>query len=287
MSTTVIGLGPMGRAMVHRLLAAGHRVTVWNRTPGRADDLVAVGAVRAGTPAEAVAASRLAILSLTDYAAMYDVLGDAGDALAGRVVANLSSDTPQASRDAAAWLADRGAELVVGGVMVPPEMVGTAAAYVFYSGPRSVFEAHEPTLRVIGRPDYRGEDPALAQLFYQAQLTVFLTAGAAFMQAAALVGTAGVSAEELAPLTAETLALLSGSLPGTARAIDEGDHSGDSGRAEMRSASADHVVGAAEAAGLDTTRPAAVRSLYSRLVAAGHGKGAPTRIVEVIRNRLD
>ena len=47
---TLIGLGPMGQAMVRTLLAAGHPVTVWNRTPSRADALVAEGATRAATP---------------------------------------------------------------------------------------------------------------------------------------------------------------------------------------------------------------------------------------------
>jgi 3-hydroxyisobutyrate dehydrogenase-like beta-hydroxyacid dehydrogenase len=159
---TMIGLGPMGQAMVRAYLAAGHPVTVWNRTASRADELVDAGATRAATPSEAVAASPLVLLSLTHYAAMYEILGDVGDALAGKVVVNLSSDTPQASRDAADWLAERGAELLVGGIMVPAEVVGTGASYVFYSGPRAVFEAHEPVLRVVGRPDYRGTDPALA-----------------------------------------------------------------------------------------------------------------------------
>jgi 3-hydroxyisobutyrate dehydrogenase-like beta-hydroxyacid dehydrogenase len=217
---------------------------------------------------------------------MYDVLGDAGDALAGRVVANLSSDTPQAARSAAGWLAERGAELVVGGVMVPPELVGTDAAYVFYSGPRAVFEAHEPALRVVGRPDYRGEDPGLAQLYYQAQLTVFLTAGAAFVQAAALLGTAGVPARDYAPLAADVIGLLAGSLDEAGRQIDAADFPGEYGTAAMMAASAEHIAGAAAEAGLDPTLPAAVQALYGRLVAAGHGKDSPNQVVEVIRKKI-
>jgi 3-hydroxyisobutyrate dehydrogenase-like beta-hydroxyacid dehydrogenase len=75
---TVIGLGPMGQAMVRAFLAAGHPVTVWNRTAARADELVAAGARRAATVAEAVAANELVVLSLTDYRAMYDILGGPG-----------------------------------------------------------------------------------------------------------------------------------------------------------------------------------------------------------------
>jgi 3-hydroxyisobutyrate dehydrogenase-like beta-hydroxyacid dehydrogenase len=279
---TVIGLGPMGQAMVRKFLAAGHPTTVWNRTPSRADALVAEGAGRAATPAEAVAASELVVLSLTDYQAMYDILGQAEDALPGRVVANLSSDSPQKTREAAAWLAERGAQLLAGGVMVPAPMVGEEGAYVFYSGPREVFDAHEATLRVIGRPDYRGEDPALAQLFYQALLAVFLTALAGELQAAALVKSAGVDAKELAPYMAETLNLAALFTGETAQHVDERSYPGDLSTATMMGATADHIVSASTAAGLDTALPEAVKSLYDRAIAAGHGKENWTSLYEVI-----
>jgi hypothetical protein len=47
---------------------------------------------------------------------------------------------------------------------------------VFYSGPRPVFDAHAPVLRLVGEPAYLGADPGLSQLFYQAHLDVFRTA---------------------------------------------------------------------------------------------------------------
>src|SRR5690606_39228442 len=173
---TLIGLGPMGQAMVRTLLAAGHPVTVWNRTPSRADALVAEGATRVATPAEAVAASDLVVLSLTDYAAADAVLAAAADVPPGRPVATRSSDTPGTTRRAAHWMADHGATLVVGGIMVPAPLVGTADAYVCYSGPEAAFRAHERTLATLGAPRYLGEDPGLAQLLYQAQLDFYLTA---------------------------------------------------------------------------------------------------------------
>ena len=282
---TVIGLGPMGQAMVRKFLAAGHRTTVWNRTARRADAVVAEGALRAATPAEAVAASELVVLSLTDYQAMYDILGGAEDALAGRVVANLSSDSPERTREAAAWLAERGAQLLAGGVMVPPPMVGEDGAYVFYSGPRAVFDAHEPTLRVIGRPDYRGEDPALAQLFYQSLLAVYLTALASEVQAAALVASAGVSAKELMPYVKETLELAAAFVDETGRQVDARSYPGDLSTTAMMGATADHIVAACKAAGLDTALPDAVKSLYDRAIAAGHGKDDAASLYEVVTKR--
>jgi 3-hydroxyisobutyrate dehydrogenase-like beta-hydroxyacid dehydrogenase len=281
----MIGLGPMGRAMARAYLGAGHPVTVWNRTTSRADDLVAAGATRAATPAESVAASPLVLLSLTHYAAMYEILGDVGDALAGKVVVNLGSDTPQAARDAADRLAERGAELLVGGVMVGADTVGTPDAYVFYSGPRSVFDEHEPTLRVIGRPDHRGSDPAVAQLFYQALVHVFVTTLATFVQGAALLGTAGVPAREYAPLADELVELARSAFGVAAANIDADEHPDDGASAQMMAVGVEHIAAAVAAAGQDTALPDAVRSLYERMVDAGYGGYSWTRMIDVIRKR--
>lgn len=280
---TLIGLGPMGQAMVRAFLAGGHPVTVWNRTAGRADDLVSEGAIRANTVAEALAANELVLFSLTDYQAMYDILGSAGDALTGRAIVNLSSDTPERSREAAAWVAQRGGRLVVGGVMVPENLVGTDASFVFYSGPREIFEGHQPTLRLLGRTDYRGEDPGLAQLYYQALLDIFLTSLSGFLHAAALVGTAGVAAETLVPYAKENFGLVTSLLADAARQIDKGDHPGDQANAIMMGATAEHIATASKDAGIDVDLPNAVKAQYDRAIAAGHGRDSWTSLIEVIK----
>jgi 3-hydroxyisobutyrate dehydrogenase-like beta-hydroxyacid dehydrogenase len=283
---TMIGLGPMGQAMVRRFLAAGHPTTVWNRTRSRADGLVAEGAVRAATVAEAVTAGGPVLLSLTDYAAMYDVLGEVGDALAGHVVVNLSSDSPEKTREAAEWLAARGARLLVGGIMANAPMVGAEGAYALFSGPRELFDAHRPLLGLIGRPDYLGEDVRLAQLYYQAQLDYFLTALAALLHANALVGSAGVSAKDFLPYMTDTVNSIAIYLEETARELDEGRYPGDDANAAMMGATADHIVAASRDAGIDTALPDAVKSLYDRAIAAGHGKNSWTVLSEIIRKQV-
>lgn len=294
----VIGLGPMGQAMVRALMAGGHPVTVWNRTASRADDLVAEGATRAATPAEAIAACDVVIVSLTDYQAMYDVLGPVVDGstalanptgvgrLAGRTLVNLSSDTPQRSREASAWATGHGAEFVTGGVMIPAPMVGTDSAYVYYSGPARVVETYEPMLGLIGTPRYLGEDPGLAQLLYQAQLDVFLTALSGLLHATALVSSAGISAAEFVPEALTTLAGIPAMLEGgaeVAKQLDAGEHPGSLSTTTMMGATADHIVSTSAAAGVDLALPRAIKSHYDRAVAAGHGNDNWTSLFEVIR----
>lgn len=287
---TVIGLGPMGQAMVRLLMKGGHPVTVWNRTAARADALVAEGATRAPSPADAVAAADLVILSLTDYQAMDDILGPVGDTggdrLAGKVLANLSSDTPDRTRAAATWAAERGASLLTGGVMVPAEMLGGDGAYAYYSGPEEVFRANEPVLRLLGDARYVGADPGLAQLYYQAQLDIFLTTLSGLLHATALVGSAGVTAAEFLPEAIRTIVdtpAMIGPTDEVARRLDAGDHLGDLASVTMMGATAGHILGSSEAAGIDLALPRAVRSHYDSAIAAGHGGDSWTSLFEVVK----
>lgn len=286
-AVTVIGLGPMGQAMTRTLLTAGHPVTVWNRTASRADGVVADGATLATTPGEAVEASDLVILSLTDYQAMYDILDSATASLADRTLVNLSSDTPDRSREAATWAAGHGAAFLTGGAMVPAPMVGTEAAYVYYSGRGRVLESHLPALALLGKPKYLGEDPGLAQMMYQAQLAVFLTTLSGLMHATAMLGTAGMKAEEALPellSSADSIGDIlraGGENPGTA--LDAGEHPGDLSTVTMMGATSDHIVETSTSLGLDLALPLAIQAHYRRAIENGHGGDNWTRIIDSIR----
>lgn len=61
-----LGLGKMGAAMAHRLIAAGHELAVWNRTEGKTEPLAREGAIVAGTPAEAELGADAIITMLFD-----------------------------------------------------------------------------------------------------------------------------------------------------------------------------------------------------------------------------
>lgn len=91
---TVLGLGPMGQALAGALLDNGHPTTGWNRSADKAAALVARGAVLAPTIAEAAAASPLSIASVLNYDVVDAVLDAAGEAIKGRAVVSLTSDSP-------------------------------------------------------------------------------------------------------------------------------------------------------------------------------------------------
>ena len=154
---TVLGLGAMGTALARAFLAAGHPTTVWNRTPGRSPELDTLGATRAATAAEAVAASPLVVVCLLVDATVRSTLD--GLDLTGRTVANLTNGTPAQARDTATWAAAAGASYLDGGIMAVPAMIGGPAAFIFYSGSPVAFERHQADLAAMARPEYVGSDP--------------------------------------------------------------------------------------------------------------------------------
>ncbi|WP_309089555.1 NAD(P)-dependent oxidoreductase [Phenylobacterium sp.] len=101
-----LGIGLMGRPMAGRLLAAGYRVAVWNRSAGKAAPLVEAGAILTTSPAEAVAAADVVCLCLTDALAIEDLLLGAPDALGalkpGAIIVDFSTVGPGPTRALAA-----------------------------------------------------------------------------------------------------------------------------------------------------------------------------------------
>src|SRR5579872_3474756 len=69
-----LGTGNMGTPMALRMLAAGHELSVWNRSEGRAKPLIHEGAIAAGTPAEAELGADAVVTMLSDDEAYEQVL---------------------------------------------------------------------------------------------------------------------------------------------------------------------------------------------------------------------
>ncbi|MGH3367704.1 MAG: NAD(P)-binding domain-containing protein, partial [Nocardioidaceae bacterium] len=130
----VIGTGAVGTAIAQRLLNMRLEVVVWNRTRSRTAPLVEAGARVASTVDEAVSTSRLALLTLKDYAGVEGCLDQLTPALTGRTVIVMCTGTAADARRAADHVSRLGAEYLDAGVQAPPELIGTEAATLLYSG---------------------------------------------------------------------------------------------------------------------------------------------------------
>ncbi|MEU8786143.1 NAD(P)-binding domain-containing protein [Streptomyces sp. NPDC048637] len=281
---TVLGLGAMGSALAGAFVRAGHPTTVWNRTAGKADALVARGAVRADTVAEAVAAGPLVIVCVLDYAAAREILEPAGPRLSGRVLVNLTSDTPERARSAAVWAAGHGIDYLDGSVMVPTPDIGQPGATLLYSGSRQAFETYEETLKVLGgRAAYLGDDHGTAAVYDLSLLGFFFSAMAGLVHAFALSGAEGIAAKEFVPFTEAIAGILPPIAAGMAQDLDRGVFSGDQDNIVMEAAGIAHVIEASVDRGINTEVLDAVQGLADRTIAAGHGKTGFISVIEEMR----
>jgi 3-hydroxyisobutyrate dehydrogenase-like beta-hydroxyacid dehydrogenase len=151
----VVGLGAMGSRLAGRLLAAGHQVHGTNRTPARAETLIARGLRWHPTPRELAASTDLVLSMVTDDAALDAVVGGPDGILAGltpgQIYIDMSSVSPSASRRVAAHIRAAGAVMLDAPVSgsVPQAEAGTLAIMV--GGDDAAYRTVEPLLRELGQ----------------------------------------------------------------------------------------------------------------------------------------
>lgn len=154
-----IGAGRMGAAMVRRLLRAGHRVTVWNRTPERAEPLRADGAEIASDLTGTLGGD----VTVTSLAASADLEDVARRVLEAKehpaVLVDTSTVSIEASRRVREAAAAAGVLFLSAPVSGNPSAVAAGTASFVCSGPRDAFDRARPALEAIGRAaTYVGEE---------------------------------------------------------------------------------------------------------------------------------
>ena len=107
-----IGIGLMGKPMSLRLLAAGYKVAVWNRSKDKLVPVVAKGALTKGSPADVARFADIVMMCVTDQNSVKEVLFGTGGvvegATEGKIVIDFSSIAPSAAREYAQKLAAKG-----------------------------------------------------------------------------------------------------------------------------------------------------------------------------------
>ncbi len=154
-----LGTGAMGSRMATRLLAAGHQLTVWNRTHARTEDLLARGARGAATPREAAQGAEFVITMLRDGHALQEVAEGPDGVLAGlragALLLEMSTVGPRAVADLARVLPP-GAAMVDAPVLGSLGEVEAGSLTIFVGGEGDHFSQAEPLLRALGTPLHVG-----------------------------------------------------------------------------------------------------------------------------------
>ena len=150
-----VGLGTMGQYMAANLARAGFVLTVWNRSPGRDDELVELGATVAATPAELARSSDVVVACLTDSPQVESVLfGEAGldeGFVEGSLFVDCSTLSPLKAQEFAQRLAPRGVALVDAPVSGGSEGAKNATLSIMVGGDDAAVARADVVLRALGK----------------------------------------------------------------------------------------------------------------------------------------
>lgn len=228
-SVAVLGTGLMGSSVAATLLARGHEVTVWNRTPERSQPLVAKGAHSEIDAADAVRRADLVLLTLLDYDAVRAVLTDAARELAGRTVVNLVTGTPDEATELAGWVEGNGARYLEGIIAAYPRDIGDAATLIYYSGDQGAWaEYRADLLELAGASTFVGDAPGGANVLDAAMTAAFYDVSiGAFIEGISFAANSGVDLAEIKRTLGYWLNLLSHELDVALDDIAKDDFSTD------------------------------------------------------------
>ena len=167
MKIAFFGTGLMGSGFVRRLLANGHAVNVWNRSPAKAQALVALGAVAFDDPGAALAGAERIHLSLADDASVDAVLEPLAGAIpaATWIVDHTTTAVRPTAERAARWAA-RGRRFVHAPVFMAPSNAADGSGLMLVSGAQADHDALLPALQgMTGKVVYMGAAPERAAAF--------------------------------------------------------------------------------------------------------------------------
>jgi 3-hydroxyisobutyrate dehydrogenase len=265
-----LGTGLLGSNFVRALRRRSEDVQVWNRTPARARALSADVAVAFDDPASAVRGAARVHLTLSDDAAVDDVLERVRPGLApGAVVVDHTTTSPDGTAARARRWAERGVPFQHAPVFMGPQNALESTGIMLASGDRARFDALSPELaKMTGKLVYLGPHVERAAAF-KLMGNLFLmsmTAGIADVLALA-------RAEKIPPAEAATLFDVfnpAASMGPRVKRILDGDYANPSWELAMARKDARLMVEAAEKGGMNLALVPAIAQAMDRWIERGH-----------------
>ena len=154
MKVAFLGLGIMGSRMSERLVRAGFDLTVWNRTPGKAEGLKALGAKEAASAGEAVSVAEMTITMLADPASVEAVAWKEGlleRLRPGTIYVDMTTVSPETSRKLGAACGERGVGFLDAPVTGSKPAAASGELLLMVGGEAATVERARPVLAPMSR----------------------------------------------------------------------------------------------------------------------------------------
>jgi len=285
----VIGLGKMGGALADALLAHKLSITVWNRTPAKAESHLEAGARLARSPSEAASSCDVLVVCLADFTALETTLlnSELGHSLRDKTLVDLTSIKSEELSTLVAWADQNGISLLKGTIPGYPADVRAGNCNILYGGPRRAFDQVIPILQAMGgSPVHVGEHHAAGVEMGRAYYSFLFPALVAFLYGAAVCQRAGLSLDAYARgliLPSLKAPVMSGMIERLAKASIARRYDEDvQSTLNIWRGAFDNVIDCANSHRLDPAFLTAAKALMDQAVDAGFGEQDLAAVFEAL-----
>ncbi len=204
-----LGLGQMGSGIAANLLKAGHELTVYNRSAGKAEALVAQGAILAKTPAEACQGDVVFTMLADDNAAEALVFGENGILATlkkGAIHVSCSTISVKLSERLTEAHAKAGQRFIAAPVFGRPDAAAAAKLFITAAGEAQALQEVAPLFEVISQRTFVfGDKPSAANLVKLSGNFLLASVIESLGEAMALVSKGGVDRHAYLDMLTSTL----------------------------------------------------------------------------------
>lgn len=283
MQVSLIGTGLMGEPMAERLLGAGHRLTVFNRTREKALPLAEKGATVAGSAREAVAASAVTVLMLRDAGVIRDLLFDGGSLpdLSGKTIVQMSTIAPGESVALAEAVRQAGGEYLEAPVLGSTPQAREGKLLVLVGGSQESFDRWVDLLRAFGPEPVRIGEVGRAAALKLALNQLIPSLAATFSLSLGMVRRHGIDVEVFMSILRQST-FYAQSFDRKLPQMLARDFANTNFPAELMLKDLDLIRAEATALGLGTHGLDGVREIVRQTVEGGHGREDYSALYEVV-----
>ena len=280
---SVIGLGDMGSALAGTLLGRGYSVTVWNRSPQKADPLVGAGAELAGSASEAIAASPATITCITSHDRTIEIVQDADAVLSGKTIIELSTGGITEAETLADLLTEKGADWLIGAISGYPSSVGSEELVLITSGDRGVWDRWETVMKTLGGSSVCvGDKAGMVPTLFAALFTVRQGFMFGMIYGGLVCKKAGISLEEFARQVPISMGVLPSYYQYFSDSIANGLFESEEASMATYAAALDDALATFEALGAPSELPGLFSEQAHKGVDAGLDKKALTALIDLL-----
>lgn len=282
---SIIGLGQMGKKLAQIYIGDGYDVTVWNRSPEKAQDLNAHRVASGVT--EALDASDVIVICVLDNSIVFDLINRAGSVLLGKTIINFTTGSPEEVKDLEASIKSAGGFYLNGAIQVAPEQMAMADTTILMAGNKSVFDKYRALLdKLGGNIKYLAENAAASPAMDLATLSWVYGSFLGLMYGVAFCRKEGINLDQYSTVIGEIAGSFLEFYKHEIKTIAENDYNITQSPMAISIIASQRITDAAKSMGLDTRFTDSVAAMLANTKKHGLENEEVSALIKIVEKNV-